>query len=298
MFTRILVVNDALPDAAPLFHAAGRLVQTEGTSLMGLATLATADEHAWATWAAHPVQVVQVPTLDAPTVLAFVAHLGIDLIVLGSGCGAGHEHPQTPALTEGVTLGTTLPVLLLREGMGIRVPSADRPFCTLIPVDGSAVAEGILATAARVTTAFAGESGGMIHLVQVVHGAFGALPAHRETMLPPDAQVRWYLDQLAQRLRAQVPPRVTISSHIEPASDVSEALLRELGTIPRLDGAPVQPWDLLAMGVLGPTGHEPHDQASVVNRVLHATTLPMVVHCQRTHPELVVPHASMIKEAI
>lgn len=280
MLARLLIVNEALHDATPLFAAAGRLVGVAGGRITAVAT-PTADSSHWATWADHHVGVVHVTDLDAGTVVSLAEQIDAEVIVLGSGCGAGRAHTHTPALTEAVTLDTTRPVLLLRADGEVRVPEQPTPFRTLVPVDGSTVAEHILPIAASVTIALAGEAGGELHLMQVLHGVFGTAPLHRETMLPPDAQARWYLDQLAERLRTQVPPQITVTSHSEPSHDVAEALLRELGIYPRTDGVPGHTWDMVAMGVLGPTGHEPHDQSSVVNRVVHATTLPLLVQCQR-----------------
>jgi nucleotide-binding universal stress UspA family protein len=283
MYNRILVAMETLPDATPLVTVAGRIARASGARVYGLAA------QDWSQQVEVSDLTVEWVHETAPIAVAIheaAQRHQVDLIIMGSDCRPGTSHEGHPATTESVVLATTLPVLLVRSPHVVRLPTSERPFHTLIPLDGSTVAESVLPVAAALTTALAGPVGGSIHLVQIVRGL--PLRAHspRATMLPPQEVVHLYLEEQAQRVRALVPATIQVVTRMHFASDVSEALLALLGMIPDSSGAPTEYWDLMAMGVLGPTGYEPHEGSSVVSQVLHATTLPFLVKCSRTMPEM------------
>ncbi len=132
MFQHLLVPLDTLQDPTPLYQAATRIAGHVGAQVH----LFTRSE---------PDGVEYVTSMDSihsrlssgaygseTTILQEIEHCHADLLIMGSDCGPANTHPGKMALTEHVVLSTTIPVLLVRNSRGVRVPDATHPFRALI----------------------------------------------------------------------------------------------------------------------------------------------------------------------
>jgi hypothetical protein len=211
MFNRILAALETVPDATPLVAAAGRIARASGASIYGLVAAEQSLHQDWSQQAELTDLTIEWVQEAAPIAVAIheaAQRHQVDLIIMGSDCRPGTSHEGHPATTESVVLSTTLPVLLVRPPQAVRLPTSAQPFRTLIPLDGSTVAENVLPAAAALTTALAGPVNGSIHLVQIVRELPLFAPSPRAAMLPPQEVVHLYLEEQAQYVRTLVPAMI------------------------------------------------------------------------------------------
>ncbi len=111
----------------------------------------------------------------APVILAAAVEYHADLIVMCSHGRTGVTHAIMGSVAEKIARHTTVPVLVIREKVGLREVSPteiSQPLRVLVPLDGSTHAEAALEPAAALLTALAEPAQKIaIHLVRVIEPA-------------------------------------------------------------------------------------------------------------------------------
>lgn len=222
---------------------------------------------------------------------------GADLIVLCSHGRTGAVRWMAGSVAEQVSRQVSIPVLVLREhGPVPRVPDTGGDQAlrlrALVPLDGSSFAEAALEPAAALMLALAGIGEAAIHLVVVLPPADA--DAHTIPEHPALQGTRIYLMRVADRLRA-IHPRLTVGWSIEAGHDAARVLPVVAETEGSANLGPVadaSAYDLIAMATHGRTGAARWALGSVTQRVLHHTTLPLlVVHPRPAGAQLAAHHA-------
>jgi nucleotide-binding universal stress UspA family protein len=226
--------------------------------------------------------------LDALTVLATgtpaaaildTAHeRRADLIVFCSHGRSGLSRWMLGSVAEHVARQSAVPVLVLRESGPIPTgphPDPEQPIRILVPLDGSVLAEAAVGLAADTVLALAGPHGAALHLTM----ALTSLETD-PTYMPEGLTLlgaRTYLGRIADRL-SSTHPKLTVTWSVTSGLDTAAALLRIAETGEDAAGAgPSSRCDLIAMATHGRTGVARWALGSITERVLHATTLPMLI---------------------
>jgi nucleotide-binding universal stress UspA family protein len=221
--------------------------------------------------------------------------LGVDLIVMTSRGRSGITRWLLGSVAEGVSRESSAPTLILRAEQAedeITFGGA-----ALVPVDGSPLAETVIEPAARLAAALAsGENGGKasLHLLYIVqplpltataplgYGVQGAGLAALNTEQALVKEGESYLDDLAQRASGEYAGAlgVTITYTSLYGADVAGDILAAAeGTLdPASKSQPAHARaDFIAMATHGRGGLRRWVMGSVTDRVLHATTRPLLV---------------------
>jgi len=217
----------------------------------------------------------------APQILALVEQQEVDLLVLCSHGRTGLTRWVLGSVAQRVIHHSRVPVLVLREG-GAALPAlhagAAHSLCAAVALDGSPLAETALLPAAHLVAALAQHAQAVVHLLHVVKPSIFA--ADTDILSQHDAeeveQAQAYLKRVREHLLAQTSDlnlRVTCS--VTPAQDVAGTIVAtaEKGT----GGTGENGCDVLAMATHGRGGVARWVMGSVTERVLQATTLPMLV---------------------
>lgn len=304
MFQHVLVPLDgsfraeqALPVAARLARAAGgslllvRVISppinySGGFSPVPLMTeqiieseMAGATDYLTAV-AARPILAGMAITTEV--LLGFPAHQlseaaqahGSDLIVLCTHGRTGLIRWALGSVAHTLVHQSTVPLLVLRQEHALAHVETARPFCTLVPLDGSELAEAALAPGLAVTEALAASEWGALHLVQVVKAFQSTAEEGFVSELNEEARrlARSYLATAAERLESQMTgQRLAVTSSVEVASDVASALL---GVAEQADPGAC---DLIAISTHGRSGLQRWVMGSVTQRLLDTTHLPMLI---------------------
>jgi nucleotide-binding universal stress UspA family protein len=211
------------------------------------------------------------------------------MIVMSSHGRGGLTRWMLGSVAQKVARHADIPVLILRgESPVLLAPAGEgAPHQVLVPLDGSALAEAALEPALALAAALDGPASVRLLRVislPVVHTFPGRLPpiedieasAHDEVRRDADS----YLAAVADCLRGQLLAGggVSIETRVVFAADVAAAIV-EMGdgrgdVVPHSAGAPSA---LIAMATHGRGGLARWAMGSVTERVLHGTTLPMLV---------------------
>jgi len=227
----------------------------------------------------------------ALSILAVAESYQADVIVLCSHGFTGLKRWALGSVADKVTRYAEAPVLLLREtGPIIPPPESGYTFHALVTLDGSQFSAAVLVPTVRMVASLAAPSEGNIHLLHVVEIAatdgkwrgynnVGAQTVERQE------DARAYLTTMIKRLRDEpgTDVQLGITASVVTSSDVAESILQVGESIADVDerGRP-GPYDLIAMATHGRGGLPRLMLGSVTERVLHRTTLPMlIVHPQR-----------------
>lgn len=201
-----------------------------------------------------------------------------DLIVLCSHGRSGLSRWMLGSVAEHVARQSTVPVLVLRESGPIPTgphPDPEQPLRILVPLDGSTLAETAIDPATETVLALAGPYGAALHLTMAL------TPLETDAAYMPEGLTllgaRTYLGHIADRL-SSAHPQLTVTWSITSGFDTADALLRVAETGEDAMGAgPPSRCDLIAMATHGRTGVARWALGSITERVLHASTLPMLV---------------------
>jgi nucleotide-binding universal stress UspA family protein len=210
----------------------------------------------------------------APQLMGAAEAHGCDLIVLCSHGRTGMSRWALGSVAHTLAHQSGLPVLVLRWARERANDEQERPFSTLVPLDGSQLAEAALAPAAALTEALAAPRRGVLHLAQVVKDIRSSVAEGKILELNEEAHrlARSYLNNVAERLASQeAGGRLTLTTSVEAASDTARALLG----LAEQDGP--GGCDLIAISTHGRGGLERWAMGSVTDRLLNATHLPVLV---------------------
>lgn len=212
---------------------------------------------------------------------------GTDLVVLCSHGRSGFTRWVLGSVTHALVHQCSTPVLVLRQGQDplslfSTTATATGSLRTLVPLDGSPLAEAALHPAARLTAALAANGQGTLHLSQVVKvfpttAEQGAVSTLNEEALQ---RARIYLSQVEERLHTEMQAlKLTLTHSVELASDVAGTLLNlaEQGKGSQEENGEASRCDLIAISTHGRGGVERWVMGSVTERILNATMLPMLI---------------------
>ena len=212
-----------------------------------------------------------------------------DLVVLCSHGRTGLTRWALGSVAHSLVHQSAVPVLVLRQEDVLSLSAngeQPRPLRTLVPLDGSPLAEAALSPAAHLTAALAAPAQGALHLVQVVK----PFPATAEegvvSELNAEAlqRAKGYLATVAERLQATVKDfKLAVTYSAKLGTDVASTLvsLAEHGSkgIPHDESGAyrgIGSCDLIAISTHGRGGLERWVMGSVTDRVLNTTKLPML----------------------
>lgn len=212
---------------------------------------------------------VQVALLDgqiAQQIATYAESIGADAILMTTHGYAGMSRLRLGSVTDALIRQTTLPLILLHPGHHTSVPAEVTSFHhVFVPLDGSLLAESILEPA----TDLARAHGARLTLFNVVSasGVFGLrlLPLLPDTLTPELEEKHDYLERVAETLRSRgFDVSVEVAANEAPARAIVEAA-------ERFDA------DIIAMATHGYGGLKRALLGSVADRILHTTSLPLMV---------------------
>ena len=229
------------------------------------------------------------------TLLIAAKSLGVDLIVMTSRGRTGITRWLLGSVAEGVSRESSAPTFILRAEKTeneITLGGA-----ALVPVDGSPLAETAIEPAARLAAALASGVDGAkasLHLLYVVqplpltataplgYGVQGANLSSLNTEMELVKEGETYLKDLAKRAdeayAGALGVTITYTSiyGADVAGDILAAAEGTLEAAPKSQPAPAHA-DFIAMATHGRGGLRRWVMGSVTDRVLHATTRPMLI---------------------
>jgi nucleotide-binding universal stress UspA family protein len=221
--------------------------------------------------------------LPAQYLIAVTRGHDCDLIVLSSHGRTGLTRWALGSVAHSLVHQSAVPVLVLRQQEALSLSSKAqrmRPLRTLVPLDGSSLAEAALVPAAYLTAALAAPGRGALQLVQVVkpfpsttqEGVVSELHAE------PLQHAKAYLAQVGERLQARVKDlQLVVTSSVEPGIDVASSLVSLAEhKVAGKDTSGVGTSDLVAISTHGRRGLERWVMGSVTDQVLNTTWLPML----------------------
>lgn len=225
-----------------------------------------------------------------PTILSVAAFYACDLIVLCSHGSAGMIHWMMGSAAEKIARHASVPVLVVREGCvspGSAPIDPNRPVRLLVPLDGSASSQAALEPGAALLKAFAlPAQPAAMHLVRVCQPL--STVGHQVDSEWQDAEA---LGRAKEALRSTVEQiqagalapdvsarRVPVTWSVVRDMDIASALV---GVAERggegQDADEAQRSQLIAMSTHGRSGFQRWMLGSITERVLHATTLPILI---------------------
>lgn len=199
---------------------------------------------------------------------------GSDLIVLCSHGRTGFARWALGSVARTLVHQSTVPLLVLRQQQKFATDGPGRPLSTLVPLDGSPLAEAALAPALALTAALAAPERGILHLVQVVKDLRSVAEEGFVSEWNEETRrlARAYLESVAGRIQAQqASDRLSLITSVENASDVASSLL-SVG-----EQAGPESSDLIAISTHGRGGLQYWVMGSVTERLLESTRLPMLI---------------------
>ncbi|MGI9057164.1 MAG: universal stress protein [Ktedonobacteraceae bacterium] len=219
--------------------------------------------------------------LAGEQILGVIESLAVDLVVLCSHGWTGFKRWALGSVAHRVIHNSHVPMLILREGgpsLPVMHADAARPLCSMVALDGSPLAETALLPTAHLIAALAQPSQGVVHLMYVIKPLTSAADEgvfpHHEAEVAQRAQE--YLKGVRERLLAQTSDlNLLVTWSVTRAQDVAETLV--VTAEEKLGGPQENNCDVLAMATHGRGGVARWVMGSVTERVLQATTLPMLV---------------------
>lgn len=226
------------------------------------------------------------PGLPVQHLLAFAEAPEIDLVVLCSHGRTGFARWVLGSVAYALIHQCTRPILVLRPNeasSALARFNRESPLRTLVPLDGSPLAEAALRPAASLTSALASPGQGALHLSQVVKIFPTTADEGFISKLNEEALQRAgaYLSQMQERVRSEGKDlHLSFTYSVELASDVASTLLN-LAEHGRTGGEKAHgetgQCDLIAISTHGRGGLERWVMGSVTERLLTTTQLPMLI---------------------
>lgn len=273
----LLRVATAPVDTGKYSSTSGYVEETVDTDLTGatsyLENIAGSDE-----LAGIKTEVKTFIGAVAPTVLSAAQSFHANLIVMSSHGYTGFKRWTLGSVADKVTRHSSIPVLVLREGGPVPATGDHQPVRVLVPVDGSTLSEAVVEPAAYLAAALAEATSqqGALHLLRVVDlpasgGKFKS-DAHIDTGLKEQVkhEDEKYLATLVLRLSAGDLAHLdlAVTSSVEADPDIAEAIVKK---------SEQEKFDFIAIATHGRGGVQRWAMGSVAGRVLHATTLPLLI---------------------
>ena len=222
--------------------------------------------------------------LPAQYILASAESRAADLIVLCSHGRTGFARWALGSVAHTLAHESTIPTLILRESEPsslLLTSDTTRPLRTLVPLDGSQLAEYALVPTAYLTMALATPDQGALHLAQVVKLYSETADETFISVQNEEAlqSAKAYLVATREHLLATHKDlKLALTYSVEFDKDVASVLVnlaehRSDGIANTADAG----CDLIAMSTHGRSGLERWVMGSVTERVLNTTRLPMLI---------------------
>jgi len=227
----------------------------------------------------------------AETILSVARSQQMDIIIMCSHGYTGMTRWALGSVAEKVASHAPVPVLVLRKGGLVPAsphPDALRPLRVLVALDGSTRAEGGIEPAASLIAALAAPFQGALHLMQVVKPATAAIGERNidedgESLAILD-RVKGYLISLVgdlcngHRISAVADLKLSVSESVAVDPDIASALIRVAENGEDAQEAGVSGGcDIITMTTHGYGGVQRWAMGSVTERVLRATSLPLLI---------------------
>lgn len=223
--------------------------------------------------------VTVVPTgLAAHALLDEIEKQHADLVVMTSHGRTGLSHWVLGSVAQHVARHSRVPVIVLRENTWFvgDVGTMERPLRVLVPLDGSARAEAILAGLGGLLDDLRVPGGADVRFVCVIDPNELAIAQFEETLVIEGANA--YLKRISERLKATYPTTaLAVTWSVVVNSDVAGMLiaLAEAGRTTD-SGAPARS-DLVAMATHGRSGFSRWALGSVTERIFGSITVPLLI---------------------
>jgi nucleotide-binding universal stress UspA family protein len=216
----------------------------------------------------------------APSLLETVKTYGIDLLVICSHGRTGFTRWVLGSVARSLVHQCTIPLLVLRQNEGntaLFQANPAYPLRTLVPLDGSPLAEAALVPAAFLTSALAAPGQGALHLSQVVKIFPATVEEGFKSQLDEETfqHANVYLSQKEECLHNETRDlKLSLTHSVELNSDVASTLenLAEHGKEGEIGAC-----HLIAISTHGRGGLERWVMGSITERLLNATKLPMLI---------------------
>lgn len=220
----------------------------------------------------------------AAMILSRAQEQPIDLIVMSSHGYTGVKRWLLGSVAEKIARAAPVPVLILRDEGPLRAQArfdGTGAVRALVPLDTSARALDTIPPAAELVAALSSPGHGQLHLTHMMVMPEAAHETEREGLL---LEAKRKLDAIGQSIRdglmANVGPDlpVAVSWAVSLERDIAEGIVRVAEHGERRAGAGrVERCDLIAMTTHGSTGIQRWAVGSITERVLHATSLPLLI---------------------
>jgi len=215
----------------------------------------------------------------APAILSASQSFHANIIVMCSHGYTGFKRWTLGSVADKVTRHSPIPVFVLREGGPMPATAEHQTVRALVAVDGSSLSETVFEPAAYLAAALAEATSqqGALHLLRVVDlpasgGKFKS-DAHIDTGLKEQVkhEDEAYLATLVHRLSEDgdlAHLDLAITSSVEADPDIAEAIVKK---------SEQEKFDFIAIATHGRGGVQKWALGSVAGRVLHATSLPLLI---------------------
>ncbi len=217
----------------------------------------------------------------APSILAAVEALEVDLIVMCSHGYTGFKRWIMGSVADKITRHAPVPVLILREGAPLPALASHQPVRALAALDGSPLSEAVFEPVAYLVAglAHATSQQGELRLLRVVDLPFSSGKLKSQAYIDSETRdeavkvAQDYLGSLTARLEegGLADLNIAVTTSVESDPDVAEAIIKQAESV---EGGPV---DLIAMATHGRGGMQHFVMGSITERVLHHSKLPLLI---------------------
>lgn len=224
------------------------------------------------------VEKVAVEGYPADAILTAIEDHGIELVVMCSHGRTGISRWALGSVAQKVSRQSPVPVFVLRmlRSSPAETPAeSQRPLRILVPVDSSEEAETAIAPAAALLLALARQRPAELRLVLVINRLATAVGNTPELLVERDAE--GYLSRMAERLRGEYDGKLRVTTALATDVDIASAIIATAEGSDTDEASPAERSDIIAMATHGRTGFAKWSMGSVTERVLHGTTLPMLI---------------------
>ncbi|GCE20535.1 universal stress protein [Dictyobacter kobayashii] len=220
----------------------------------------------------------------ATTLLELIKRQPIDLVVMTSHGYTGYKQWMLGSVAQKMVHDSPTPVLIQRDNYPLPFGTAARDLKICVALDGSALAETILAPALYLAAACAEPRHREVHLLRIVKTleadrveAF--LKIHKlnlQQFLYDEASN--YLKEISERLNKDTATQlgVNVTWSVSLGRDIAQTIIREVEGETPVQHTPL-PYNLLALATHGRSGIARWAVGSVADRIFHHSKLPLLV---------------------
>ncbi|HTI13502.1 MAG TPA: universal stress protein [Dictyobacter sp.] len=312
-FQRILVPLDGSERAEQALPVAAHIARTYGGSIVimqaiapsfsstryatGVTDEALAQTHHYLKLKTEQYDVSDLPItsqvfVGPPAEMIFTAaHLNeSDLIVMCSHGETGFKRWIRGSVAQKVTRSSSVPVFVLYDGdqpLWQHTIGTHHPVRIMVPLDGSPLAEKVLAPAAYLSTCFSAPAPGSLHLVRIIHlpatFEYGQQDSVAEAIQQETPAAEEYLHTIAKRLHTGELAHLNlqVTTTVDHDLDIGTRLLKVATQSEAANAC-----DVIALTTHGRSGFSRLMMGSVAEQLVNEAQLPIfVLHSTNTRTE-------------